>query len=159
MTPTKRPVKPDETVHHISARKKRRGSGGGIMSVNMTPMIDVTFLLLIFFVVATNFARQEGAIASRLPDVKDNLPPPTTIEIQIGETSPEEPWVKVNGSLVAMEDVSAELRGMAGSTAFNTETTVVRLKPEGNVAYAHVLRTYNSVIVAEFKKINWAQEL
>jgi biopolymer transport protein ExbD len=43
-----------------SAVFKRRG-GAGDVAVNMTPMIDVTFQLIIFFIIASQFASQEKA--------------------------------------------------------------------------------------------------
>ena len=38
-------------------------------SVNLTPMIDVVFLLIIFFMVATKFAEMERDIELELPEV------------------------------------------------------------------------------------------
>ena len=38
-------------------------------TLNMTPMIDVVFLLLIFFMVATSFAKIERDIELELPEV------------------------------------------------------------------------------------------
>ncbi len=38
-------------------------------SVNLTPMIDVVFLLIIFFMVGTQFTQPEREIALRLPGV------------------------------------------------------------------------------------------
>ena len=44
----------NETVHHVPLRRKRRRSPG-VGQLNLTAMIDVIFLLLIFFVVTSNF--------------------------------------------------------------------------------------------------------
>lgn len=38
--------------------------------INLTPMIDVVFLLLIFFLAATTFAREEVELDLRLPQAK-----------------------------------------------------------------------------------------
>lgn len=38
-------------------------------SVNLTPMIDVVFLLIIFFMVGTQFSKQERQIEIKLPGV------------------------------------------------------------------------------------------
>jgi biopolymer transport protein ExbD len=40
-------------------------------SLNMTPMIDVVFLLIIFFMVGTTFAELERKIGLRVPEVAD----------------------------------------------------------------------------------------
>ena len=41
------------------ARKKRRGAGTGAVSMNMTPMIDIVFQLLIFFILTSQFQQLE----------------------------------------------------------------------------------------------------
>ncbi|MBX3420783.1 MAG: biopolymer transporter ExbD [Pirellulaceae bacterium] len=38
-------------------------------SVNLTPMIDVVFLLIIFFMVGTQFSKQERQVDIRLPGI------------------------------------------------------------------------------------------
>jgi biopolymer transport protein ExbD len=38
--------------------------------MNLTPMIDVVFLLLVFFLAATTFAREEVELDLRLPEAK-----------------------------------------------------------------------------------------
>ena len=48
-------------------------------SVNLTPMIDVVFLLVIFFMVATKFTEMERSIDLELPTAAaagDTTPPP-----------------------------------------------------------------------------------
>lgn len=42
--------------------------GRGSIGFNMTPMIDVVFLLIIFFLVSSHLARQETQVAVDLPD-------------------------------------------------------------------------------------------
>ena len=66
-TPTKADLPDAETVHHVSRRQREGRAGGQTMSLNLTPMIDVTFLLLIYFLLATSWTTAEGIIPSRLP--------------------------------------------------------------------------------------------
>ncbi len=42
--------------------------GRGSIGFNMTPMIDVVFLLIIFFLVSSHLARQETQVVVDLPD-------------------------------------------------------------------------------------------
>ncbi len=42
----------------------------GSLEFNMTPMIDVTFLLIIFFLVSSNMAQQETAVELNLPSAE-----------------------------------------------------------------------------------------
>jgi len=49
--------------------RRRRRPGRGATTVELTPLIDVVFLLLIFFMVSTTFKR-ESVLAVELPDVQ-----------------------------------------------------------------------------------------
>jgi biopolymer transport protein ExbD len=56
-------------------------------AINLTPMIDVVFLLLIFFMVGTQFTQQERQIDIKLPGVStlnSMLPAPQRREVLIG---------------------------------------------------------------------------
>jgi len=48
----------------ISVRKTLRGGNGGV-EINMAPLIDMVFLLLIFFAVTTSFVREAGIDVQR----------------------------------------------------------------------------------------------
>lgn len=48
----------------INVRKTLRGSGGGV-EINMAPLIDMVFLLLIFFAVTTSFVKEAGIDVQR----------------------------------------------------------------------------------------------
>jgi biopolymer transport protein ExbD len=48
----------------INVRKSLRGSGAGV-EINMAPLIDMVFLLLIFFAVTTSFVKEAGIDVQR----------------------------------------------------------------------------------------------
>jgi len=50
--------------HHVSASRRQANSR---MRLSMAPMIDVVFLLLVFFLVASNFRSREGFLPVELP--------------------------------------------------------------------------------------------
>jgi biopolymer transport protein ExbD len=53
----------------ISIRK-----GRALDALNLTPLIDVVFLLLIFFLVATRFSEEDRELPIRLPSASNALP-------------------------------------------------------------------------------------
>lgn len=55
-----------EVVHHQGVRARQRATRGR-MALNLTAMIDVTFLLLIYFMVATEFKVAEQVYQLDLP--------------------------------------------------------------------------------------------
>ena len=76
--------------------------------VNMTPLIDMVFLLLIFFLVATQIAAEERDRKIQLPVTGAPKPlsaPPEQFIINIDK----EGNIKVNGQLQEMEQLKAAL--------------------------------------------------
>jgi biopolymer transport protein ExbD len=59
-----------------------------LQSLSLTPLIDVVFLLLIFFLVATRFAEEERELSVKLPTASEARPliiKPKDIELSIDE--------------------------------------------------------------------------
>lgn len=56
--------------------------------IELTPLIDVVFLLLIFFMISTTFTK-ETALKIRLPEAESGVvqQEPLTVEVQIGQQS------------------------------------------------------------------------
>jgi biopolymer transport protein ExbD len=81
-------------------------------AVNLTPLIDVVFLLLIFFLVATRFDQEEKELSIRIPDVYKARP------LSAG---PQEVVVNINaqGEYIVLGDTLSEpqLRTMIGTIA------------------------------------------
>lgn len=48
--------------------------GRALGALNITPLIDVVFLLLIFFLVATEFAKEDRELNVQLPSASEALP-------------------------------------------------------------------------------------
>ncbi len=47
--------------------RRRRTRGGNESEVNLTPMLDVVFIMLIFFIVTASFVKEAGIDISRPP--------------------------------------------------------------------------------------------
>lgn len=69
------------------ARRQRRASGDGGEDVNLTPMLDVTFILLIFFIVTAQFITEPGVDINRQKVKNDDWVTPLAILIAIDEKS------------------------------------------------------------------------
>lgn len=66
------------------------------MAPDLTPMIDVTFMLLIFFLVATTFRQVERRLAAELPTdegpFRGSGPPPHEIKVRMDWC---DPWMQI----------------------------------------------------------------
>ncbi len=82
---------------------KRRES----LTLDMTPLVDVVFLLLIFFLVTSVFKKEELALLLNLPSVesgKEVKIPPKKIEIELGAEK-----IALNGKVVTFSQLEAAL--------------------------------------------------
>lgn len=108
----------------------QRGSGGA----NMTPMIDVVFLLIIFFLVSSHLARQENRLPLDLPlastfDPVDPLNAPLTISVDERAR-----WL-VGGNVVNLDQLRAalaDLRVQMGADA------AIRIRTDAGVQYQYI---------------------
>ncbi len=71
------------------ARRKRLSSAGASdeEEINLTPMLDVVFILLIFFIVTAQFIKEPGPIVTRVDVERDKSVKPLAILIAIDENS------------------------------------------------------------------------
>ena len=53
-------------------RRGRRKSGGEEAEVDMTPMLDIVFIMLIFFIVTATFLDERGVDLTQPPPPPDN---------------------------------------------------------------------------------------
>ena len=80
-------------------------------SINLTSMIDVVFLLLIFFMVATQFTNSERQIDLQLANVGELKPmvaPPDQRVISVDEFG----QCHLDGQPVSMEQLTQQLNGL-----------------------------------------------
>lgn len=79
---------------HGSPFVSRRSQGAETSSaakINLTPLIDVVFILLIFFVVTSSFVKESGVDVSR-PQA-DSATPQTSASIFVSVTAAGEVWI------------------------------------------------------------------
>lgn len=89
--------------------------------VDMTPMLDIVFILLIFFIVTTSFIKEEGLLVNR-PKAKNNpsqINTPTVV-VQIAETG----QLKFNGRLVDIERLSARIENFLSENQTNSAVVI-----------------------------------
>ncbi|WP_145347310.1 ExbD/TolR family protein [Rosistilla ulvae] len=110
----------------------RTGRSDG--SANMTPMIDVVFLLIIFFLVSSHLARQESRIPLDLPvaDASVDQPPPN--DVFTINVLPDGAW-QVSGTEVDRAMLDRLLQSHHGE---HGPDAAVRIRTDRSVAYGQV---------------------
>jgi biopolymer transport protein ExbD len=155
----------DQTVHFEAPRKKRARSDS-VMNVNLTPAIDITFNLLIFFVVATTFKAAEGVLSSEAPaqqGVLEATPLPVSpIKVRVRQTgeASHDYELKIDNyafrpdSFIQLTEVLQELQQQPG---FDVDTPVIIFAHQ-DARWDLVVRCYNAILrVREpFKNVSFA---
>ncbi len=104
------------------------------VGANMTPMIDVVFLLIIFFLVSSHLARQENHLPVELPTASSFLPinpDRTALTVSIDADSR---WL-ISGNVVEL----AELKGIFRDYLERSGPLAsIRLRTDGSVPYSVV---------------------
>jgi len=90
------------------ARRKRQQSAGSNSDddVNLTPMLDVVFILLIFFIVTAQFIKEPGVIIDRQDVDNDERVKRLGILVAIDENSD----IHINKRKVELEEVKFIIR-------------------------------------------------
>jgi biopolymer transport protein ExbD len=146
----------------LKRRRRRRRLG---TTVNIAPMIDVSFLLLIFFLVTTTFERAEGILSSNMPKEQGDqasiaLPiSPIVVRIQKTGTKHDDFSIRIdrfNEVPQSFDALPEFLRGLFTTPGFDEETPIVIVASD-NVPWDHVVACWNAVVRAGSTKIAFAE--
>lgn len=77
-------------------------------NLNLTPMIDIVFLLIIFFMVGAQFSEQERQFELNLPKVSD-APPLSSLPDDIVVNVQKDGKYVVNGSYLNLQELAQKL--------------------------------------------------
>lgn len=120
----------------------------GGTEVNLTPMIDCVFLLLIFFLVASTLKKSEKQIAIELPAAssavtQQRLPEVLTITINpAGEI-----WI--NGNQVLSETLLTQVQGLTDG-----QTDIpIRIEADRQTPYEYVMRVLDQLQIGGFRQV------
>ncbi|TNF06128.1 MAG: biopolymer transporter ExbD [Gammaproteobacteria bacterium] len=96
-------------------RRQRKNDQG----VNLTPLIDVVFLLLIFFMVSTTFTKESHLVLD-LPEANGNVEetPPQQIEVLIGR----EGDYSINGKPLINRQIETLMKALDEVSQGNSNT-------------------------------------
>ena len=88
--------------------RKKHGADEDEVEVDLTPMLDIVFIMLIFFIVTATFVKEFGLELNKPSDA----PPPKTDEKpkNITMAVTEDCWVRVQGRRIDPGQVSANVQ-------------------------------------------------
>ena len=130
-------------------------------AVDMTPMIDCVFLLLVFFMVSTTFNKQEADISFALPgtaDQSDSVEIPDEQIIQITEAgnvflNDLEYDAPTNADMPELVKTLILFRQTADA---NKVPAMITIAPEDNVKQQRVVDVLNACTAAKIANVTFA---
>ncbi len=140
-----------------------KGRGDVDIDAAMTPMIDVVFLLLVFFVWTASFQIAEqilpGQLSSQMGTADSTLDPPPekdlediVISVSFDETKATAQWTMNDQPLA---DAGAVERRLASIARVDPGATVI-VHPASNVPLEFVIQTYDAAKLTGFTSVSFA---
>lgn len=134
-----------------------------LMKIDMTPMIDCTFLLLVFFMVGSTLHRQEADISFALPGVAEQS---ESVEI------PDEQVIEIRSDgAVALNDLQYDdpkstdlpeliemLERFRATAEANKVEAMLTIAPAPDVKQQRVVDVLNACSAAKIKNVTFAVE-
>ncbi|MFS1701912.1 biopolymer transporter ExbD [Aestuariibacter sp. GS-14] len=87
-------------------KRKKHTSGDDEAQVDMTPMLDIVFIMLIFFIVTTSFVKEKGLDVNRPENKPPSDNPTRSLSIRIDEMGK----IMMNGREVDIRRVVANIQ-------------------------------------------------
>lgn len=120
-------------------------------SINLTSMLDVVMLLIIFFMIGTKFSEEERQTDIQIPTVADNSAltgSPDEIVLNIAEDG----RVIVRGNTQTPESLTALLR--AAQAGFPNQAVIIR--GDGRCRYQQIMDAFSACKQAGIRNISVA---
>jgi len=149
----------DDSVHYVPPRKKRPRPKPK-MQPPLTPMIDVTFQLLLFFILTFTFKQTEGLIPGTLPqgDMQPKevveLEKPIHILVKFASGQPKTPIYEIKGMSRSIKEAGALYQYLVNEKQ-RVERAVV-IQPWPRARWEHAVEAFNQAVRAQYTKIGFA---
>jgi biopolymer transport protein ExbD len=143
----------------MAVRIKRKTQPAGAMQI--APMIDVVFLMLIYFIVTSTMEKQEADIAFQLPGVAEQSDPLDLPDEQIIEINPDGQVVVNEYAYDApgpsrLVELTAMLTRFKQSSDANKIDAIVTIAPDDVVRHQMVVRVMDACSAAGIDAVNFA---
>ena len=129
-------------------RKKKHGSADDEAAIDMTPMLDIVFIMLIFFIVTTSFVKEKGLDVNRPKDT--NTPPPQTNKKTLAIRIDENGTIVMNNREVDIRRVVANIQTFLAEN--NTDAAGIQAHPKAK--HGIVVEVMNQAKLAGIDKVS-----
>ena len=139
---------------------KRKQKSRDKVSVPIAPMIDVVFLLLIYFMVSSTLERQEADLSFQLPGTVEQTAPLDIPDEQIIE-------IRADGQVIVNEypydspdstnlvELAAMLTRFCEASAANKVDAIVTIAPADSVPHSKVVYVMDACAFSGIENVNF----
>jgi biopolymer transport protein ExbD len=124
----------------------------GDIGINMTPMIDIVFLLVIFFLVSSHLAKQEVQLALPLPVAETGLAEPEMPRHRVALNVRHDGSLLLAGRSIREDELPARLRGVRAEE----DHAEIRIRSDRRVPYRFVEPILRACAEAGIWKVTFA---
>ena len=125
-------------------RKQKNGKAGSGATLDLTPVVDVVFNLLIFFALSLNFAATSGGINVKLPSAS-SAEPVKTEQLTINLTQAGK--VYYNDKEINIDDLAPKL------DSIEDKESIVIIRADNSVPHGQVVEVMDIVKSEGFSKL------
>jgi biopolymer transport protein ExbD len=138
------------------------------MQLNLTAMIDVVFLLLVYFIITVNFAADEGVLTGAIPqrtgESRAQDLPRRPIQLLLSAHGPTGCMVRVTGQPHVTDDfdqvaallIENQWQPDLGRRGLYRPDHPVLVAPDAAVRWQHVVNAFNAAARAGFANVSFA---
>ncbi|MEI6891117.1 MAG: biopolymer transporter ExbD [Pontiella sp.] len=131
--------------------------------LEITPLIDVVFLLLIYFMVTASIVQKEADLSFMLPakvDVPDSLDLPIEVLIEVSELGD----ILINGMVFGSEeenldDLIGQLLSLKEAADSSGSELIVNILPADTAKHGRIIRVMDACAAADVKNMSFSMTM
>ena len=131
--------------------------------LQITPLIDVVFLLLIYFMVTSSLVKKEADLSFMLP-AKVDTPDPISLPIEAlimisdsGEVTLEGVPYGVGGS--SLDDLSGQLVTLKEAAESSQSDLIVNILPSDHALHGRIVNVMDACAAADVKNLSFSMSM
>lgn len=115
------------------------------IAMDLTPLIDIVFLLLIFFLVTSSFKKEQLALLLKLPKSEQGAGTAQKVDQLTIELSDND--IAVNGKKTTFEELPTSFKAV-------DKTILVNLRIDGDVKYQRLVKVLDLLQINKLENIS-----
>ena len=143
--------------------KLKKNNSNEKMELQIAPLIDVVFLLLIYFIMAAQLIRKEGDIKFVLPA---DVPPTKQLDVPVEaliliseDGTVEIDAMQFGASDILLTDLEVHLRGLNGMAVSQGSKFFVNLLPDKGAIHERIVQVMDACAAANVESLTFSKSL